>query len=131
MKNAKSSKTTNAQNMVGKSKRFSLERYSAVLDYLVSTQAERSQENILHGHSLEYFATINSLAGEGLLKKYVMKRSAAGDSNSTGAAGAGEDLTSIAYKCNFDLNFVQDVAEKIGFLLKEYLVDGQNNEEWE
>lgn len=115
--------------MVGKSKRFSLERYSAVLDYLVSTQAERSQENILHGHSLEYFATINSLAGEGLLKKYVMKRSAAGDSNSTGAAGAGEDLTSIAYKCNFDLNFVQDVAEKIGFLLKEYLVDGQNNEE--
>ena len=129
MKNAKSSKTTNAQNMVGKSKRFSLERYSAVLDYLVSTQAERSQENILHGHSLEYFATINSLAGEGLLKKYVMKRSAAGDSNSTGAAGAGEDLTSIAYKCNFDLNFVQDVAEKIGFLLKEYLVDGQNNEE--
>ena len=129
MKNAKSSKTTQAQNMVGKSKRFSLERYSAVLDYLVSTQAERSQENILHGHSLEYFATINSLAGEGLLKKYVMKRSAAGDSNSTGAAGAGEDLTSIAYKCNFDLNFVQDVAEKIGFLLKEYLVDGQNNEE--
>ena len=46
-----------------------------------------------------------------------------GDSSATGAAGAGEDLTSVAYKCNFDQNFVEDVAEKIGFLLKEYLVD--------
>lgn len=60
--------------MAAKSKRFTLERYSAVLDYLISTQAETSQENLIHGHSLEYFATINSLAGEGLLKKYVMKR---------------------------------------------------------
>ena len=66
--------------MVGKSKRFSLERFSAILDYLVSTQAEECQENIIHGHTLEYYATINSLAGEGLLKKYVMKVNAAGDS---------------------------------------------------
>ena len=111
MKNSKQSKKTQAAlNMVGKSKRFSLERYAAVLDYLVSTQAENAQENLIHGHTLEYYATINSLAGEGLLKKYVMKRSAGGDSNSTGAAGAGEDLTSIAYKCNFDMNFVKDVA---------------------
>lgn len=60
--------------MAAKNKRFSLERFSAVLDYLISTQAETSQENKIYGHSLEYFATINSLAGEGLLKKYVMKR---------------------------------------------------------
>ena len=66
--------------MVGKSKRFSLERFSAILDYLVSTQAEESQENLIHGHTLEYYSTINSLAGEGLLKKYVMKVNAAGDS---------------------------------------------------
>ena len=78
----------------------------------------------MHGHSLEYYATINSLASEGLLKKYVMKRSAMGDSSATGAAGAGEDLTSVSYKCNFDLNFVDDVAKKIGFLLTEYLADG-------
>ena len=115
--------------MVGKSKRFSLERYSAILDYLISTQAEKSQENLIHGHSLEYFATINSLAGEGLLKKYVMKRSAVGDSSATGAAGAGEDLTSVAFKCNFDLTFVKEVAEKIGFLLDEYLVDNQQVEQ--
>ena len=131
MKNRQTKKASNNQNsaMVGKSKRFSLERYSAVLDYLVSTQAEEAQENQIHGHSLEYFATINSLAGEGLLKKYVTKRTAVGDSSATGAAGAGEDLTSVAYKCNFDQNFVEDVAEKIGFLLKEYLVDQQHREE--
>ena len=54
----------------------------------------------MHGHSLEYFATINSLVSEGLLKKYVMKRGAVGDSNAAGTVS--EDLTSISYKCNFD-----------------------------
>ena len=40
-KNTKQTKMTQAaQNMIGKSKRFSLERFSAILDYLVSTQAE-------------------------------------------------------------------------------------------
>ena len=121
--------TQTRDNMAGKSKRFNLERYSAILDYLISTQAEKSQENLIHGHSLEYYATINSLAGEGLLKKYVMKRSAVGDQSATGAAGAGEDLTSVAYKCNFDRNFIDEVAQKIGFLIKEYLVDGQSQEE--
>ena len=43
LKNSKQSKKTQAAlNMVGKSKRFSLERYAAVLDYLVSTQAENA-----------------------------------------------------------------------------------------
>ena len=110
-------------NMVGKSKRFGLDRFSAVLDYLVSTQAEECKENRIHGHSLEYYATINSLADEGLLKKYVMKQSGMGDASSAGAAGAGDDLTSVAYKCNFDQSFVEEVAGKIGFLLKEYLLD--------
>ena len=58
-----------------------------------------------------------------------MKRSAFGDASATGAAGAGEDLTSVSYKCNFDQNFVEDVAKKIGFLIAEYLVDGQNREQ--
>lgn len=74
----------------------------------------------MHGHSLEYYATINSLAGEGLLKKYVMKRSAVGEASSSGAAGAGEDLTSVSFKCNFDSNFINEVARKIGFLIEEY-----------
>ena len=74
------------------------------------------------GHSLEYYATINSLASEGLLKKYVMKRSTAGDSSAAGASL--EDLTSVSYKCNFDQTFAEEVANKIGFLLKEYLAEG-------
>ena len=101
----------------GKSKRFSLERYSAVLDYLMSIQAENCYENKeINGHSLEYFSTINSLAEEGLLKKYVVKRTAGtGDSGATGAAGAGEDLTCVAYKVNFDYNWIKEVADKIMF----------------
>ena len=92
--------------LLGKSKRFTLERYSAVLDYLMSIQAENCYENKeIDGHSLEYFSTINSLAEEGLLKKYVVKRNqGTGDSGATGAAGAGEDLTCVSYKCNFNYN---------------------------
>ena len=116
------------KSMVGKSKRFTLERYAAVLDYLISTQAEEAQENKMYGHSLEYYATINSLAGEGLLKKYVMKRSLVGEASSSGAAGAGEDLTSVSFKCNFDSNFINEVARKIGFELKEY-ADVENERE--
>ena len=52
-----------------------------------------------------------------------MKVSAVGDSSATGAAGAGEDLTSVSYKCNFDRNFIDDVAKKIGFLIAEYLME--------
>ena len=113
--------------LVGKSKRFTLERFCAILDYLISTQAEDSQENIMHGHSLEYFATINSLVSEGLLKKYVMKRGAVGDSNAAGTVS--EDLTSISYKCNFDQTYAEGVAAKIGFLLHEYLDSEQKNRE--
>ena len=93
---------------MGKSKRFTLERYSAVLDYLISIQAEECYENKkITGHSLDYYATINSLAEEGLLKKYIVKRNqATGESGGTGAAGAGEDLTCVSYKCNFDLNWI-------------------------
>ena len=55
---------------MGKSKRFTLERYSAVLDYLMSVQAEECYENKqITGHSLDYYSTLNSLAEEGLLKR--------------------------------------------------------------
>ena len=49
---------------------------------------------------MDYLATINSLAGEGLLKKSIIKKS---DSTL-------DDLSSIAFKCNFDENFITDVA---------------------
>ena len=112
---------------MGKSKRFNLERYSAVLDYLMSVQAEECYENKqITGHSLDYYSTLNSLAEEGLLKKYIVKRNqTTGESGGTGAAGAGEDLTCVSYKCNFDLNWIQEVADKISFHLDEYLVTGE------
>ena len=111
-----SKKTTEKDKayLLGKSKRFTLERYSAVLDYLMSIQAENCYENKhVDGHSLEYFSTINSLAEEGLLKKYVVKRNTVEDGSATGAAGAGEDLTCVSYKCNFDYIWVKEVSEKI------------------
>ena len=82
------------------------------------------------GHSLEYFSTINSLAEEGLLKKYVVKRNqGTGDSGAAGAAGAGEDLTCVSYKCNFDHNWIKEVSDKIVFQLEEYLVANEVKEE--
>ena len=58
-----------------------------------------------------------------------MKRHAVGDSSSRGAAGAGEDLTTVSYKCNYDRNFATEVAHKIGFMLKEYMDEDNNREE--
>jgi len=40
---------------------------------------------------------------EGLLKKSIVKKSGAGDSGA-------DELVNIAFKCNFDLNYIQDVA---------------------
>ena len=117
------------QFMLGKSKRFSIERYCAILDYFVSIQAEQCQENVrTEFHSLDYYTNINSLANEGLLKKYVVKRAGGGDASVHGGAGAGEDLTSVSYKCTYDYNFVKEVADKIEFLLDEYLVNREQAE---
>jgi hypothetical protein len=52
------------------------------------------------------------LADEGLLKKTIIKKS---DSTL-------DDLSSIAFKCNFDQNFISDVALKINFPIKDYLL---------
>ena len=115
--------------LLGKSKRFTLERFTAVLDFLLSLYAEHCYENKLHGHSLEYYAIINSLADEGLLKKSVIKRATGPDAGTSNAAnGAGDDLTSVYFKCNFDFNFIQDVAKKISFLLEEFLLGSEGKE---
>jgi len=66
--------------MMGKSKKFTLERFSAIFDYFVSLEAEKSQENEkVLGHTIDYYATINSLCKEGLLKKTITKRGGASD----------------------------------------------------
>ncbi len=85
---------------LGKSKKFNIDRYFAILDFILFLVASETQEVKNYSHSLDYLATINSLAGEGLLKKSIIKKS---DSTL-------DDLSSIAFKCNFDENFITDVA---------------------
>ena len=54
---------------------------------------------------------------EDLLKKAVMRTS-----GSTAATSAGgDDLIHVGFKCNFDQNFVEEVAEKINFHIRDYL----------
>ena len=98
--------------MVGRSKRFSTDRFLAILHYFLLLTAEETKETKLVGHSLDTLATLNSLAEEGLLKKSVAKKS---DSNL-------DDLCAVAFKCNFDENFVKDVAKKVNFNVDEYLI---------
>jgi hypothetical protein len=86
--------------MVGKSKKFNVDRYLAILDFFVMLTAEETDEAKYTGHSLDYLATLNSLAEEGLLKKSITKKS---DSNL-------DDLSAVAFKCNFDQNFISDVS---------------------
>ena len=100
-----------------------------MLDFLLSLYAEDCNENKNHGHSLEYYSTLNSLAEDGLLKKNVIKRSSGPDAGSTTATGSAEDdLTSVFFKCNFDFNFITDVAKKINFLLDEFLLSSEGKE---
>lgn len=63
-------------------------------------------------------AAVNSLAEEGLLRRTASKK---GD----GGAGS-EDLTQIFLKCNFDQNFIQEVAQKIDFKIDEYIYKGND-----
>jgi hypothetical protein len=110
--------------MLGKSKRFNLERFSAVLDFMLSLYAEKCVENKLYGHSLEYYAALNNLVNYGLLKKSYLKKALGPDAGSQ----TSEDLTTVFFKCNFDFNFIQDVAKKINFLLEEFLLGSEGKE---
>ena len=56
---------------------------------------------------------------EGLLRKSSLKK---GDGI--------DELSNVGFKCNYDLNFVQDVAEKIDFKLDEFLFS-QEEEAWD
>jgi len=89
--------------LIGKSKKFNVDRYFAILDFFINITAGDTAESQMLGHSLDLLATVNSLAEEGLLKKYIMKRQ---DSTL-------DDLTTVSFKCNFDQNFITEVAEKI------------------
>jgi hypothetical protein len=104
--------------LLGKSKKFSIERFVAILDYFVMLKAEDTHEAKLVGHSMDYLATLNSLADQGLLKKSITKKS---DSTL-------DDLSSVAFKCNFDSKFIADVAKKVNFRLEDYICQEQHEE---
>jgi hypothetical protein len=118
---ANASKTTNAggqqMHLVGKTKRFVIDRLIAIVDYFTSLEIEGAQECQKLCHTSEFYSCINSLVKEDLLKKAVMRTS-----GSTAATSAGgDDLVHIGFKCNFDQNFVEEVADKISFHIKDYL----------
>lgn len=102
------------QYMMGKTRRFSLDRVSAILDYLTSLEIEGCEEVNKINHTAEFYSCINSLVGEGLLKKQVARSAGSGNIGS-------DDLINIGFKCNFDINFVQEISTKINFHLKEYM----------
>lgn len=104
--------------MAGKTRRFSIDRLSAILDYITSLEIEGAQENGKINHSIEFYTCINSLVREELLKKQVMRTNGM---TSAGGVCGGDELIAIGFKCNFDINFVQTIATKINFHIKEYM----------
>ena len=94
------------------------------MDFLLSLYAEKCSENKHQGHSLEYYATLNNLSNDGLLKKTFLKKALGPDVGSQ----ASEDLTTVFFKCNFDFNFIQDVAKKINFLLEDFLLSAEGKD---
>jgi hypothetical protein len=57
------------------------------------------------------------LVEEGVLKKYIVKKGEGSD-----------DLVNLAYKCNFDSNFIEEVAKKIDFRLNDFLLVNDTEE---
>jgi hypothetical protein len=106
---------------LGKTKKFGSERFFAIVDFLIALVAEESTEQKNMSRSLDYMAAVNSLVEEGLLKRTANKKSEGGT--------ATEDLPQICFKCNFDLNFIQEVSTKIDFKLDEYLYQGGTDNE--
>ena len=112
--------------MMGKTKKFTAERFLAICDFIMSLNADGCREHRNWSRSIDYLACvsyqkylsrvqINSLVEEGLLKKTTMRK---------GEGVQSEELVQTCYKCNFDQNFFEDVAAKIDFKVNEYLFDG-------
>ena len=60
-------------NLVGKTKRFSIDRLIAIVDYLSSLEIEGASECQSINHSSEFYSCINTLVKEDLLKKQAMR----------------------------------------------------------
>jgi hypothetical protein len=89
----------------------------------VSIYAVGCKENQELNRSIDYNACINSMAEEGLLKKSVVKKSGGGGNEGS------DELINISFKCNFDFNYVEDVAKKIDFKIHDFLYGNNDPDE--
>lgn len=112
---------TAGQNLMGKTKKFPIERFFGIVDFLLSILASDSTEQKNMSRSLDYMAAVNSLVEEGFLKRTANKKS-------DGVAASSEDLTQIFFKCNYDFNFIQEVSNKIDFKIDEYLYNAEQQQ---
>ena len=87
--------------MVGKTRRFTIDRLVAIVQFLTTLELEGSDESKLLNQSTDFYACINTLVDEGILKKASMRTGIASNTHS-----ATDDFCNIGYKCNFDANFI-------------------------
>jgi hypothetical protein len=85
-------------HLVGKTKRFVIDRLAGIVDYLTSLEIEGAEECKKLNHTAEFHACINSLVKEDLLKKCVIRSGGSSIATQT----SGDDMIHIGYKCNFD-----------------------------
>jgi hypothetical protein len=76
--------------MQGKTKRVPLERIVAISEYFISLFAQECMEVKNLGHTVDFYAAINQLVAEGLLKKTQVK---------------GDELASQNFKSMYDEQF--------------------------
>ena len=77
-----------------------------------------ADEHKLVNQSADFYAAINTLVSEGLLRRISMRVGVQMVSN---ASSATDDFVNVGFKCNFDNNFIYEVADKIDFQLSEFL----------
>eukprot|EP00355_Strombidium_rassoulzadegani_P000262 CAMPEP_0168609292 /NCGR_PEP_ID=MMETSP0449_2-20121227/1119_1 /TAXON_ID=1082188 /ORGANISM="Strombidium rassoulzadegani, Strain ras09" /LENGTH=206 /DNA_ID=CAMNT_0008649407 /DNA_START=18 /DNA_END=634 /DNA_ORIENTATION=+ len=103
--NANAGGVKNGVHLVGKTKRFGIDRMIAIADFLTSLEIDGAAEVKRINHSAEFFACVNTLVKEGLLKKQTMRVGGTSIQTSTQS----DDLLNIGLKCNYDLGFVEQV----------------------
>ena len=108
--------------LVGKTRRFCIDRLVAIAQFLCSLEIENSNECKNLNQSFDFYSCINTLVNEDLFKKSAFKSAGAAQGINT------DELVNITFKCNFDKNFIEDVAEKINFQLNEYLFTNEKDD---
>jgi len=110
--------------MLVKTRRFSMDILSAILDYLTSLEIEGAAECQKVSHTADFYACVNSLVVEELLRRQVMRTAGSSVATNTG----GDELINIGFKCNFDRNFVEELAQKIDFHISDYLFEATHDD---